>query len=92
MAFFRSIEDPFETWYDVAHVIKSQQMAYIRKEFLRAYTLASRISSVSKPSSSGPDALPESVTPSQFLSVLCEQAEEPPFSAAYKERVERLQF
>jgi hypothetical protein len=29
-----SIEDPFETWYDVAHVVKGPQMSYIRKEFL----------------------------------------------------------
>lgn len=28
-----SIEDPFETWYDVAHVVKAQQMAYLVKEF-----------------------------------------------------------
>ena len=28
------IEDPFETSYDIAHVIKSQQMLYIHKEFL----------------------------------------------------------
>jgi hypothetical protein len=28
------IEDPFETWYDVAHVIKATQMAHIRKEFI----------------------------------------------------------
>lgn len=88
-----SIEDPFETWYDVAHVIKSQQMAYIRKEFLRAYTLASRIASQPKPVPAGQgDALPETVSPAQFLSILCETADEPPFSAAYKERVERLQF
>jgi hypothetical protein len=29
-----SIEDPFESWYDVAHVIKGAQMSYMRKEFL----------------------------------------------------------
>ena len=34
-----SVEDPFETWYDVAHVLKGSQMTYIRSEFLRAYTL-----------------------------------------------------
>jgi hypothetical protein len=28
------IEDPFETHYDVAHVIKGAQMAYLRKELL----------------------------------------------------------
>lgn len=32
--FCDSIEDPFETWYDVAHVIKGPQMSYIRREFL----------------------------------------------------------
>lgn len=31
---FNSIEDPFETWYDVAHVVKGSQMKYIRSEFL----------------------------------------------------------
>jgi len=31
---FFSIEDPFETHYDVAHVVKGPQMAYLRKEFL----------------------------------------------------------
>jgi len=29
-----SIEDPFESSYDVAHVIKAAQMLHIRKEFL----------------------------------------------------------
>jgi terminal uridylyltransferase len=29
-----SVEDPFEEWYDVAHVIKGPQMEYIRKELL----------------------------------------------------------
>lgn len=28
------IEDPFETHYDVAHVIKNAQMTYFRKELL----------------------------------------------------------
>lgn len=30
---FCSVEDPFETWYDVAHVIKSVQMERTRAEF-----------------------------------------------------------
>ena len=34
LLFLFSIEDPFETHYDVAHVIKGSQMAYLRKEFL----------------------------------------------------------
>jgi hypothetical protein len=29
-----SIEDPFETWYDIGHVIKGAQMIYMRKEFM----------------------------------------------------------
>lgn len=29
-----SIEDPFETGYDVAHVLRAAQMSYLRKEFL----------------------------------------------------------
>jgi hypothetical protein len=29
-----SIEDPFETAYDVAHVLRAAQMSYLRKEFL----------------------------------------------------------
>lgn len=34
-----SVEDPFEEWYDVAHVIKGPQMEYIRKELLVSLTL-----------------------------------------------------
>eukprot|EP01031_Cornospumella_fuschlensis_P025581 gene25581-30890_t len=60
-----SIEDPLETWYDVAHVIKPPQMAYIRKEFLRAYTLASRIGAAG--------------TASDFLSELFTPCEVPAF-------------
>lgn len=37
VCFCCSIEDPFETHYDVAHVIKSAQMAYFRKELLVSY-------------------------------------------------------
>ena len=32
----------FVSWYDVAHVVKSNQMKMIRGEFVRAYTLISR--------------------------------------------------
>lgn len=28
------VEDPFEYWYDVAHVIKGNQMKIIRQEFM----------------------------------------------------------
>jgi hypothetical protein len=40
-----SIEDPFETHYDVAHVIKSAQMIHIRKEFLVNFNFRSFFSS-----------------------------------------------
>jgi terminal uridylyltransferase len=77
-----SIEDPFETWYDVAHVVKSAQMFYIRKEFLRAHTLISRCAS------HGPfDSLPSSVDPQALLGKICERCEErekPPVVAHQK--------
>ena len=38
-----SIEDPFETHYDVAHVIKSAQMVYFRKELLVSSLYSLRI-------------------------------------------------
>ncbi len=31
---FVSVEDPFEPWYDVAHVLKTVQMSYLKKEFI----------------------------------------------------------
>jgi terminal uridylyltransferase len=34
-----SIEDPFETSYDVAHVLKGTRDKYIRQQFVRAFTL-----------------------------------------------------
>ncbi|CAM9289865.1 unnamed protein product, partial [Ectocarpus fasciculatus] len=34
-----SIEDPFETWYDVGHVLKGSQMDYFRRELVRAHTI-----------------------------------------------------
>lgn len=45
-----SIEDPFETWYDIAHVIKGPQMTYIRKEFLvSAWSAMYRVDAVTSP-------------------------------------------
>ena len=38
-----AIEDPFESGYDVAHVMKATQMSYLKKELLRAFTLCSRL-------------------------------------------------
>ena len=37
-----SIEDPFETSYDVGHVVKTAQMVHVHSELLRAYTLVCR--------------------------------------------------
>ncbi len=34
-----SIEDPFETWYDVAHVLRWSRHRHVHIEFIRAYTL-----------------------------------------------------
>lgn len=120
-----SIEDPFEIGYDVAHVIKATQMSYMRKEFLRAYTLACRTvsppldsplspavantaavgapslaihnnnhsnsSSVSGAAASlylpGPDSLPNYVSPMNFVDVLCEPCEPPPFVGRRKASV-----
>jgi len=73
-----SIEDPFETWYDVAHVVKGAQMSYIRREFLRAYTMICR----SQPDGSNHeqvDCLPTSPSVSGLFDLLCEEAEEPKF-------------
>lgn len=33
-----AIEDPFETFYDVGHVVKTKNHAHIRQEFALAYT------------------------------------------------------
>jgi DNA polymerase sigma len=78
-----SIEDPFETWYDVAHIIKGAQMAYIRKEFLRAHTLIQRACATSSPLEPG-DELPQAVDPAQLLNILCEPGPVPPYSEQVK--------
>ena len=67
-----SIEDPFESWYDVAHVVKNAQMKMIRNEFIRAHTLISRcINPVSKD-----DALPGFVRPEELLDLILEEGNE----------------
>jgi terminal uridylyltransferase len=33
-----AIEDPFELFYDVAHVVKASNFQHIRREFSLAYT------------------------------------------------------
>jgi len=39
-----SIEDPFETWYDIAHVLKGKEFQHLRLEFVRAFTLICKAS------------------------------------------------
>mmetsp|Transcript_34349 Transcript_34349/g.64042 ORF Transcript_34349/g.64042 Transcript_34349/m.64042 type:complete len:326 (+) Transcript_34349:1778-2755(+) len=58
-----SVEDPFETWYDVAHVLKSTQMTYIRAEFLRAYTLMYNAAVVSSDALKGGDLFAKMCSP-----------------------------
>ena len=81
-----SIEDPFETWYDVAHVIKPFQMTFIRKEFLRAHTIVTRcLSGVASTHAGGDDlAVAHTIRPSQLLSSLCDACNPPSFSEVAK--------
>ena len=81
-----SIEDPFETWYDVAHVIKPFQMTFIRKEFLRAHTIVSRcLSGVASTHTGGDDlGAAHAIRPSQLLSSLCDACSPPSFSEVAK--------
>jgi len=68
-----SIEDPFETWYDVGHVIRGPSMTTTRKEFVRAFTLYTR---TYEPSTVD-DSLPGCVDASDLLMLMCEEKEEP---------------
>ncbi len=53
----------------------------------RAYTLATRIA---LPEGLPADALPATISPSEFIAVLCESCDEPPFSGAAKDKQEKL--
>lgn len=68
-----SIEDPFETWYNVSHFLKESRQEHIRMEFARAYSLCCQEGEEIARSGG---ALP---TPSNLLSRLCEVAPPPPF-------------
>lgn len=70
-----SIEDPFEPWYDVGHVLRGPSMALIRKEFLRAFTLIHRAAQAGQVEAAETDPL-SAVTPEGLLAVICEQGEE----------------
>jgi len=39
-----SIEDPFETWYDVAHPVKDRGHRFIRKEFVVCHCMLPALS------------------------------------------------
>jgi DNA polymerase sigma len=68
-----SIEDPFETWYDVGHVIRGPQMGVMRKEFIRAHSLITRtIHPIDVD-----DDLPSFVDRNDLLDIICEEAEPP---------------
>lgn len=75
-----SVEDPFEIGYDVAHVIKPVQMKYIRKEFLRGFTLMAEAMS---PPVFGQEA-GSRVRPEKLLETLFEKPEPPKFSLPHK--------
>lgn len=53
MTYRYGIEDPFETHYDVAHVLKDSRYQYIRKEFARAYILMEQFGRDVPPSALG---------------------------------------
>lgn len=89
-----SIEDPFETNYDVAHVIKGHQMVFLHKELLRAYALICRsnLGEDVKEGSVHTDTLPSIVQPSALLDALLEPIQEdelPRFMIEARERQEQ---
>lgn len=70
-----AIEDPFETWYDVAHVIRPNPMKKIHSEFLRAYSLGTRLF-FPAPGVTNVESIPNEVNPDQFLNLLFEKVED----------------
>ncbi|CAM9334675.1 unnamed protein product [Chrysoparadoxa australica] len=60
-----SIEDPFETWYDVAHVLKWSRQKHVRQEFVRAYSMICAAS--------------DSMNHEDLLAELTAEAPSPPF-------------
>ena len=65
-----SIEDPFETWYDVAHPVKLTRHEWIRMEYLRAYTMLTEV---------GGEGQAE-----DLLDRICEEAPPPVFLVALR--------
>lgn len=74
------IEDPFEHWYDVAHVLRGPKMDhFLKAEFLRAYTLIARAEAIGNASDrdlagldSPADNLPARPTETSLLSLILE--------------------
>ncbi|CAN0419422.1 unnamed protein product [Laminaria digitata] len=56
-----TLEDPFETWYDVAHVLKWSRFKHVRMEFARAYALLSASASIVAVGATDPSRLLETV-------------------------------
>eukprot|EP01038_Epipyxis_sp_PR26KG_P004379 gene4379-6194_t len=92
-----SIEDPFEYWYDVAHVIKSTQMNYMKREFLRAYIISSRLKPFSLAESEAlsdndhvldSSSVPSVIKPEEILDILCEKCDPPSFIRDKAEKTE----
>ena len=64
-----SIEDPFETFYDVAHVVKMSNFNRIRNEFAIAY---SKIANAASGQKGSWDKDPQSMTGSDLIDWICE--------------------
>ena len=65
-----TIEDPFETFYDIAHVLRGGYYHRIRREFTMAYSKLADVTS-GKASSCGKDNL-QAMTGGEILDWLCE--------------------
>lgn len=76
-----AIEDPFETSYDVGHVLRAAQMAYLRREMFRAYTVMARTVPPQPPQQlqQVDDALPAFVQPTDCIELLCANCDPPSF-------------
>ena len=67
------IEDPFETFYDVAHVLKPSTFATLKQEFARAYSIIVHAATLTW-DSGGVNQL----TGEQLLESICEPPPPPP--------------
>ena len=65
-----AIEDPFESWYNVSHVLKPSSWRYIRSEYARAYTVISQTQGMSEG---------QVREPGEIIAKICEEAPVPPY-------------